>query len=55
MKNPYAETLNIAVSKMNKYEQALKQIIVRSNTDPLGTSKVQDMRKIAEKALSDAK
>ena len=37
------------------YEKALQDIITRSNTDPLGTSKVRDMRKLAEKALEDAK
>lgn len=33
---------------------ALKKIIDRSHNDPLGTSKVIDMRKIAEKALKKA-
>ncbi len=34
------------------YERALQAIIERSHKDPLGTSKVIDMRTIAEKALA---
>jgi hypothetical protein len=32
--------------------EALRAIIARSNNDPLGTSKVNDMRRIAEDALA---
>ncbi|WP_158279427.1 hypothetical protein [Falsochrobactrum shanghaiense] len=31
---------------------ALRTIFARSNNDPLGTSKVNDMRRIAEEALA---
>ena len=42
------------VNMHDELVEALKDIIDRSYNDPLGTSKVLDMRKIAEKALKKA-
>lgn len=43
------------VNMHDELVEALKNIIARSHNDPLGTSKVLDMRKIAEKALAKAR
>lgn len=38
--------------RLTALEAALRRIVERSHNDPLGTSKVIDMRKIAEEALT---
>ena len=42
-----------AITTIERLEQALKDIVKRSNTDKIGTAKVIDMRNIALKALED--
>lgn len=40
-----------AVEDRQRYEAALRAIIARADTDKPGTSKVQDMRRMAAEAL----
>ncbi len=50
----YDETLDAIQNRYNTFPiltAALRAIVARSNHDPLGTSKVNDMRRIAEEAL----
>lgn len=54
---PSEEDMAHIVKCVNMHDElveALKDIIDRSHNDPLGTSKVLDMRKIAEKTLKKA-
>lgn len=43
------------MAKLMGMKEALQDIVKRSHIDPLGTSKVIDMRNIAEKALEELK
>lgn len=43
----YRRSANLATAT-----EALRAVVARSNNDPLGTSKVNDMRRIAENALA---
>ena len=47
----YERDLLDSADKIDTGTTALRAIVARSNNDPLGTSKVNDMRRIAEDAL----
>ena len=52
LESDMAEFEDRGLDEISVYRAALQAIVDRSHNDPLGTSKVIDMRRIAETALT---